>query len=425
MRLVCHPTRAKLPAAAAAELPVLLYGRADAKEACSAGAAIAERLRRMKLVIPPRAWDLLSIAISTITADGALPRRNSPDGWTREIELVVAVSDPAFWNGQAALVASMLQFLTTDRWAISFVKGAYRPRAPKKSRVHVEESVVLLSGGLDSLVGTLDLVEQGVKPLAVSQTARGDGEKQIAFARVISGGLTHVQLNHNALVPGKRERSQRSRSLVFLTYGVVAATALQAFRDGKDIPLFVCENGLIAINPPLTDYRIGSLSTRTAHPTFLSMFQELIQRAGLRVVLQTPYAFKTKGEMLVECSAQAFLREHAHSTTSCGRFGVYGMRHCGRCLPCLIRRAAFRRWRRKDATDYVYADLSKQDGDHAAFDDVRSAAMGVARMKTEGVKSMLGASLASRAIEDSTPYYDVVERGLSELGRYLNGVGVK
>ena len=425
MRFVCSPDSATLPAPTAAELPVLLYGRADTAEAYSAGAAIAERLHRMKLILPRRAWDILSIALSTITADFALPRRTSPDGWTREIELVIAVNDPTFWNGQAAFVASMLQFLTTDRWAISFVKGAYRAREPKNKRVHLEESVVLLSGGLDSLVGTLDLVEHGLNPMAVSQTARGDGEKQIAFARVISGGLTHLQLNHNALAPGEGELSQRSRSIVFLSYGVIAATTLQAFCDGKDIPLFVCENGLIAINPPLTDYRIGSLSTRTAHPTYLSMFQELIQRAGLPVVLRTPYAFKTKGEMLVECTAQTLLRRYAHSTTSCGRFGRYGMRHCGRCLPCLIRRAAFRRWRRKDATDYVYADLGKQDSAHAAFDDVRSAAMAVARMKTDGVESILGASLVSEAIEDPTPYYEVVERGFNELGRFLNGVGVK
>ena len=87
------------------------------------------------------------------------------------------------------------------------------------------------------------------------------------------------------------------------------------------IILFVCENGFISVNPPLTNTRLGSLSTRTAHPVFLKLFQRLLDAADLRVHIENPYRFKTKGEMLKECSDQEFLKKNAHITTSCGRFG--------------------------------------------------------------------------------------------------------
>jgi TatD DNase family protein len=36
-----------------------------------------------------------------------------------------------------------------------------------------------------------------------------------------------------------------------------------------------------------------------------------------------------------------FLVKFAHTSTSCGRYGTFGYQHCGRYVPCLIRRAAF------------------------------------------------------------------------------------
>ena len=50
-------------------------------------------------------------------------RDDSPDGWTRQLELEVAVSDPAFWTAQSDLLNDMLRFLTTDIWNVSFMEG--------------------------------------------------------------------------------------------------------------------------------------------------------------------------------------------------------------------------------------------------------------------------------------------------------------
>jgi hypothetical protein len=420
MKVVTASSATKLPDFTKKCLPVLLYGRGDQKTLGSVGAAVAEEIRRQKLQPTAKAWDLLSLALSVIAADAGVLRKKSPDGWTREIELKVGVREPDFWKSQKTLLESMLRFLTTDRWNLDFVKDGFT-YSPGKVEPPAEQSVALLSGGVDSLVGALDLAAGGTKPFAVSQTVLGDGEKQTMFAEEIGGGLRHLQLNHNALSPGETERSQRSRSLIFLAYGTLTATSFRAYGQGEVIPLYVSENGLISINPPLTDARLGSLSTRTTHPVFVALFQQLLAKAELKVELRNPYKFKTKGEMLSECANQEYLRKKAHEATSCGHYRQCGLCHCGRCLPCMIRRAAFVHWKQSDKTKYLYKKLGTDDADHAGHNDVRSAALALATADELGLDSLLGASLASELIADKAPYRKVVERGLKELKTFLRG----
>jgi hypothetical protein len=226
-------------------------------------------------------------------------------------------------------------------------------------------------------------------------------------------------------VPGDEETSQRSRSLIFLAFGVLGATSLARYYDGDVLTLYVCENGFIAVNPALTAARVGSLSTRTAHPVFLKNVQGLLNAAGLRVRIENPYQQETKGEMLANCADQDFLKANAAISTSCGRFQRFGYRQCGRCIPCQIRRAAFLRWGVRDGTDYVYRNLGKRDEEHAAFDDVRSAAMAIREVMDVGVDAWLGTSLSSAQLDDVDPLKAMVQRGLDELAALHKALGVK
>jgi len=425
MKLVCAPKTYAFPDDADV-LRVILYGKADRPEDGSAGAALMKEVLRRKLVAPPQAWDMLSLALSVVAADFAGHRDKSPDGWAREFELEVAVTDPAFWNSQAQTVEAALAFLTTDRWQVRFVAGGLLPEPPRDPILPEEDCVVLLSGGLDSLVGAIDLVAGGKKPFAVSQTVRGDAEKQEQFAQRIGGGLRHLQLNHNARVPDpENPPSQRARSITFLAYGVLAATTLSRYHEGETVTLYICENGFISVNPPLTGARLGSLSTRTTHPVFLSRVQQLVDAAGLRLRIENPYQHKTKGEMLAGCADQTLLKAEAASSTSCGRYKRYGYRHCGRCVPCQVRRAAFLAWGVTDTTDYVFGDIGRDDEDHAGFDDVRSAAMAIAEVQMDGLDNWLGTTLTSTMLGDVTPLRDVIERGLAEIAALHRKYGVK
>jgi 7-cyano-7-deazaguanine synthase in queuosine biosynthesis len=401
-------------------LGIVLYGHSARTELGSAGAAIKDTIRRRKLHPAPRAWDFLSIALSVISADLAGHRDRSPDGWTREFELEISVTDPGFWSSQAPALERFLGFLTTDLWQLKFTAGGFQP-TPEREIVRPEEDcVVLLSGGLDSFIGAIDLSKGGHRPFAVSQSVRGDEAKQDAIVAMIGGGLSHLRLNHNAHVPDPEAMpSQRARSIIFLALGILAATSLARYQAGEEVTLNVCENGFISINPPLTDMRLGSLSTRTSHPVVLTILQQILDAGTFRVRIDNPYQLKTKGEMLIEAGDQAMLQANAHRTTSCGRFKRYGYKHCGRCVPCLIRRAAFQRWGVTDRTTYKYKSLSRNDAEHAHYDDVRAAAMAVADVNLNGLDSWLGASLSASLLQNKEALRDVARRGLLELAEFL------
>lgn len=426
MKFLCTPAGHPAVARHADGAPrVLLFGRSIQSGVITTGSRVVQKMDELRLGPAARAWDLLAIALAANAADQAASRARSPDGWTREMELHVAVQDAPFWRSKQADIERALRFLTTDIWTVRFLEGGAAAPEVKSLFAPTEDCVTLLSGGLDSLAGTIDLAARGRKPLAVSQVAAGDKGHQTEFAGRIGGGLYHLQMNHNARGWVGGERSQRARSLVFLAYGVLAATSVRLYRQGKSVTLYVPENGFISINPPLTPERLGSLSTRTTHPVFMNAVQALLQGAGLNVRIENPFQFDTKGEALRRCKNQNLLRELASSSTSCGRFARNAFKHCGRCVPCLIRRAAFRRWGQPDGTSYKFKNLSKQDRRHAFFDDVRSMQIAIEGARAQGADRWLGQSLSAAPGNDREDYVGVVERGLREMGAFLKAQGLR
>ena len=388
-------------------------------------ATIPQDLRRAGVYPSARAWDFLALSLSVVAADSGCLRSRSPDGWTRNIHMEVAVTDPELWTAQSNAISAALQFLTGDIWQLAFVPGGM---APPKARRHTSrrlngDCACLLSGGVDSLVGAIDAVASGRRPVLVSQISQGDAERQSNFAGAVGENLSHLQLNHAVLPPWEAERSQRARSIVFIAYGVLASSVLPQYRRGDVVDLLIPENGFISLNIPLTPLRLGSLSTRTTHPLFLQQMQDILDTLDFRVRLSNPYQLKTKGEMLTECQDQRLLRELVFDSTSCGRFMRFNYEHCGRCVPCLIRRAAFLRWGNGDATDYHYEDLSIRDNQHRNYDDVRSAAFAALSVERSGVDEWAGDALNYIRLGDTVPYTDLTERGMAELTAFLHHAG--
>lgn len=423
MKIVCGPKGFNFDDDKS-NLDVQLYSIPDNKKRAYAGHGIADVIRRRKLSPSPRSWDFLSIALSVVCADTAGHRKQSPDGWTREFDLSIAVIDPEFWESQAESIQKTLNFLTTDRWFLHFSEGGYYPKPPKAEKVFDADCLTLFSGGMDSLIGAIDLVNDGRKPVTISQVVQGDQAKQKLFPQKIQRDIESLVMSHKAKVPnGETPASQRSRSIAFLAYAALAASSLTD-GHGPQVDLVVSENGFISLNTPLTPMRVGSLSTRTTHPTYLSGIQAIFDAAGIGLNIDTPYALKTKGEMLSECKNQTLINELAHQSTSCGRFLLFKKTHCGRCVPCLVRRAAFHKWGKRDKTTYVYKKLGKKGPDNAGFDDVRAVAMAIIQEKEVGIRRWMGAGLSSAPISDRQPYYDIAQRGLKELDDFLKSQGV-
>lgn len=311
-------------------------------------------LSQKKTVPQQQAADFLDLATAVYTTDQVVSRdRTGFQGWSRHIRVYFPVADKALWDGVQKDVEQMLSFLSGDKWEIFFRQRATARviQPPLNKNPEGITKVSLLSGGLDSFIGAIDLLEAKEKVAFVSHYKRGsEGKVQTVIQDALNkqyGASSSVEYkffvqptqNH---VDAAKESSSRARSFLFLGLGLAIANALE-----DNIDLIVPENGLISLNVPLTQTRLSSHSTRTTHPYYLSLFRKIASGLGISNGIVNPYQLKTKGEMMNDCKNKNFLQQHNTKTLSCshGEISHYipgtspGI-HCGYCVPCIIRQAA-------------------------------------------------------------------------------------
>lgn len=389
--------------------------------------------------------DLLIVAAHVHAADTRISRaEQSQDSWTREIRLVVPVSDSARWNSAARTLTKTLNFLTGDQWTIDF-----RPRPKKFMRIALSElpsllpsqfdTISLFSGGLDSLIGAIDLLEAGSAPLLVSHAGEGatSSAQNVLFdklkKRYNSSSFDRLRVwmrFDSGLVKGvSSEKTTRGRSFLFFALGVFAASGFSS-----RFVLRVPENGLIALNVPLDPLRLGSNSTRTTHPFYMARWNDLLSELGICGRVENPYWDKTKGDMVKACANQRLLKQLVADSLSCsspskGRMMKRGIEDCGYCLPCLIRRAALNAaWGSgKDPTIYSVPDLRAHvlDTRQSIGQQVRSFQFAIERLREHpGLEKLLIHKQGS--LMDEVGRLDqltnVYRRGLHEVAQLLNGV---
>ncbi len=306
----------------------------------------------------------LMASLGVWAADKLVPRRETPDAWTREIALSLPVS--ASWATQLPRLAQLLNFLTGDAWTLA-------PRETPLSLgfaagwpyAWLPQAAAMFSGGLDSLAGAIDLLEAGQRVVLVSHYDFGQlASTQQRLAASLQKHYGPDRLHHLGIrvqFPESPELTLRSRSLLYLALGLTAAAAF-----GPATPLIVPENGWISLNPPLTGNRLGPYSTRTTHPYFLEQLTAMWREAGISQPLSNPYQHLTKGEMLENCRNRGLLKQLAPLTISCarpevGRWQGRATGACGYCYPCLIRRAALNRLGWDNGKDYRVDVLSEPD----------------------------------------------------------------
>lgn len=381
------------------------------------------------------AVDLLVLAAHIHAADTRISRgTESQDNWTREIRLVVPVSDVARWNGVSGLLQRMLNFLTGDRWNFGFrprPKGFEQFVAPKPLIVPElrVDGLSLFSGGLDSLIGAIDALGQGLNPLLVSHAGEGavSAAQETLFRRLEAQypNRHFRRLRVWMTFPKKlvknvpAEDSTRGRSFLFFATGTLAGSGF-----AQPCRLMAPENGLIALNVPLDQLRLGSLSTRTTHPFYIARWNELLRELGIPVAIENPYWNKTKGEMVAGCANSTLLKRTIPESLSCasptkGRWKGHGTEHCGFCLPCLIRRAAIKSGiRSADPTTYTLSDLRSAplNSTQAEGIQIRSFQIAISRL-------MKKPRLASILIHKSGPLGDETpDRQIALAGVYLRGM---
>jgi hypothetical protein len=374
--------------------------------------------------------DLYRLASSVYITDKVTPRNTAFDKWTRDILIYFPVHDVALWERNATTVNKLLSFLTGDHWQIIFQQdSSFVPRPDerqlKKGHPLSVESVTLFSGGLDSFIGSVDSIVYNQSTALVAHTDHAHiSNTQLNLFNKLKNRFAskNIELIQFFLQPrDSQENTTRSRSMLFLTLGTLIASATNTRN------LLVPENGLISLNVPLTYGRLGSLSTKTTHPYTLSLYNELLKDLGIDVTVVNPYQFKTKGEMLEESKDFDFLRAASTETMSCSHStaarweGKPSNKHCGYCLPCLIRRAAFYKNRLDDPNQYSYdihdADFTNQDSDKS--NDVRAILYALeSRNDTSSVAKVIktGPLYPKTAIDNFAGLY---ERGIIELEKLI------
>ncbi len=428
--LIFHHDGTQLNHAQPGLVPVLMYGRRPPfLGSASIGGPVLAQVRRLGVPVHRTAFDLLTVAMAVTAADTFVNKNDSDDGWARDLRLHIPLSNPTPWLPVIPILEQALRFLSGDQWAIEVLTaGPERPIPQNRGRLTnltQHDCVSLFSGGLDSAIGVLDLVADHRKPVLISHAYRGDAERQSWIWSRLPVQLSRFSAVANPIsqLNGNNDVQMRTRSFNFLAFGaLVAATMAEQGMSASPVELFVPENGLIALNPPLTTRRIGALSTRTTHPYFLKLIQQIFDALNIPVRITNPYADKTKGEMLLQCTDQVTLRNIVERTVSCGKWKRVNMQ-CGKCVPCLIRRASFHSARMSDPTDYApagqnLASVMHMDG---AKDDLLAMILAARRMPSTNISkwvSTAGPLPTDRAQRDVL--LGVADRGMAEVSAYLN-----
>jgi 7-cyano-7-deazaguanine synthase in queuosine biosynthesis len=308
---------------------------------------------RILTTLAPQAQDLVEIASYVYYADCSVSRGTEADvygdAWRRTFHFVIPVSDPNRWNDPALRdpLTEMLEFVSGDHFSFTFV-----PPNPKAEQLHFwspkasppfpgSDSICLFSGGLDSLIGSLLLLkEEGVRPLLVSHRSMSKIDSQqkrlaeMMRVRNPEWQFPHLSIWINRMGNQAQEVTQRTRSFLFLS--LAAATAFQLGIQ----KISICENGVVSLNIPISGQTVGTLLTRSTHPTFLKQFQDFMRQiVEAEISVTNPFLFKTKTEMIkmLRTWSQADLMG---GTISCsytqGKTRLQPQ--CGTCFQCVNRR---------------------------------------------------------------------------------------
>ena len=383
--------------------------------------------------IPPRTVDLLEVAMSVYAADRR-SRRNY-EGYNtghRQIKVRVGVRDMDFWN-RPEMIASLgdfLYWLSEDEWSFEFVRRQAPPASAEfqgflfRNPPAAPTRVSLLSGGLDSLAGLAKhtheasveshvLVSGYTHGRLASQQRRQVQMVAAAWRRhQTPGGVPEV---HHVAIPYSidkprvtdKEKSQRTRALVYLSLGV--ATAVQV----ESNTLFVYENGTGALNLPLNASQLGVDNYRGIHPRSLIKAERLFELVlEEHVEIRNPFLFETKAELCGSLKGSE-MANIVRETVSCDNYPlrIRGRAQCGACTSCILRRQAIMC---SGLTEYDPSQDYRYDvvGDLANVDKGKRHGLEVMQSQVHELERCLSDDFPWRALASSFPE---LERACLEL----------
>lgn len=308
------------------------------------------------LHIPDRLLDLLEIAAYVYAGDRSRDRGPLDaveyNSWGRYLRFHIRTRDAAFWEATpepATLASECLRWMTGDcEYEFVFTGGHTTPAAnlfdaaavalpPPRGPI----AVMPFSGGLDSLAGALDLLNNSDNHVVlVSHQPQGRTKRtQDALARALlerfPNRISHYPFECHLIDHRAAEETQRSRS--FLYAAISAAIALVYETPG----IHIFENGVTSLNLARRQDLLNARASRTTHPQTLGRLELFLGAvAGAPFTIHTPFLWKTKREVIELILELA--PELISSAVSCtATFRHLGQAtHCGECFQCIDRRLA-------------------------------------------------------------------------------------
>ena len=398
---------------------------------------VKEKLYKENVYPTEIGFDIMSLATMVYLADTRIERVvHGQDSWSREIELEIPVSNVELWETQIYTVERMLKFLTGDLWKITLSSRMWQFSKPDEigEKSNKYDEVSLFSGGMDSLISTINLMEDKKNTLLISHAGEGltkNAQKNIVDKfELLYPDVLHTWLDlwmvfpNNYIPEGGNDNNTRSRSFLFIGYAIFAMSGMDNISE-----LLVPENGLIALNVPLDETRVSSFSTRTTHPFYLSLWNELLRGLRLNISVKNPYWNKTKGEMASECKNKDVLYETMKLSFSCSspgkaRWKKLSPQHCGYCVPCLIRRAAMYKAFGSDGTVYTETSIHEMQSKNSEGMGIqlRSFQYAIDKIKQDSNRALFYIHKPGPLPQDDEylqELADIYVRGLLEVDNFI------
>lgn len=306
--------------------------------------------------IAPALIDLIEIAAFVYVAD-QIQHRGADDvdtmgaHWRRRMRFEIPVRVPSLWKSPAVgdALMELLSFLSEDEYEFAFAPYKSPPSLDSYlsfGKVAAETqptSVVLFSGGLDSLGGVLDEVVKD-KQACLLVTHAGAGttrERHQTLTSMISSATSgprprFITVRASKKHRAEREYTQRARSFLYASFAVAVARManLSAIR--------FYENGVVSLNLPLSPQIVGSRATRTTHPRVLTCMRRLFSLVTeTQFGVENPFLWKTKADVVGDIvkAGHGSMIDFSNSCTHTRKYRKE-QPHCGFCSQCIDRRFA-------------------------------------------------------------------------------------
>lgn len=302
-----------------------------------------------------RIKDLLELASYIFSADRLVERGNKDaleyHSWSRRIKFNVKVRDYKFWNNDEIKksLSILLRYMSGDyEYSFNFTSGhSTTPTSLFDEKdfsmpINDPTSVLLFSGGLDSLGGAIEKLESTQENICLishrsqSRIKRTQDQLVEYLTSKYKDRIYHYKFECNLHKINSIEETQRTRSFL---YSSIAFSIANAYDIDN---LYVYENGITGMNFSKRGDMLNARASRTTHPKTLYLLEKFFSCFGkTKLVIKNPFLFKTKTDVINILHSYG-VSQLISSAVSCGRGKLTFSEgtHCGECSQCIDRRLA-------------------------------------------------------------------------------------